>query len=101
MGSVATKFNFFIHNLAQRFSGIPVTDEAILSFSPKAYSMKQDGRIREASIFTYHKRYNPDKYYVSVRIVVFMQIRSSLAKNLNWSFSVLGVNLVKGSEVTF
>ncbi|KAM5138246.1 phosphatidylinositol 4-phosphate 3-kinase C2 domain-containing subunit alpha [Mantella aurantiaca] len=66
LGSVATKFNFFIHNLAQRFSGVPVNDEAILSFSPKTYSMKQDGRIREASIFTYHKRYNPDKYYIYV-----------------------------------
>lgn len=70
LGSVATKFNFFIHNLAQRFSGIPVNDEAILSFSPKAYSMKQDGRIREASIFTYHKRYNPDKYYIYVVRVI-------------------------------
>ncbi|KAG9463955.1 hypothetical protein GDO78_020733, partial [Eleutherodactylus coqui] len=66
LGSVATKFNFFIHNLAQRFSGLPASDDAILSFSPKAYSMKTDGRIREASIFTYHKRYNPDKYYIYV-----------------------------------
>ncbi|KAM3919087.1 phosphatidylinositol 4-phosphate 3-kinase C2 domain-containing subunit alpha [Leptodactylus fuscus] len=66
LGSVATKFNFFIHNLAQRFSGLPANDEAILSFSPKTYSLKQDGRIREASIFTYHKRYNPDKYYIYV-----------------------------------
>nr|DBA17690.1 TPA: hypothetical protein GDO54_003101 [Pyxicephalus adspersus] len=70
LGSVATKFNFFIHNLAQRFSGVPVNDEAILSFSPKTYTMKQDGRIREASIFTYHKRYNPDKYYIYVVRVV-------------------------------
>ncbi|XP_069594558.1 phosphatidylinositol 4-phosphate 3-kinase C2 domain-containing subunit alpha isoform X1 [Ranitomeya imitator] len=66
LGSVATKFNFFIHNLAQRFSGLPANDEALLSFSPKTYSQKQDGRIREASIFTYHKRYNPDKYYIYV-----------------------------------
>lgn len=66
LGSIATKFNFFIHNLAQRFSGLPASDEAILSFSPKTYSLKQDGRIREASIFTYHKRYNPDKYYIYV-----------------------------------
>ncbi|KAJ7344416.1 hypothetical protein JRQ81_000366 [Phrynocephalus forsythii] len=36
LGSVATKFNFFIHNLAQlRFSGLPSNDEPILSFSPK------------------------------------------------------------------
>ncbi|KAM9302106.1 phosphatidylinositol 4-phosphate 3-kinase C2 domain-containing subunit alpha [Gastrophryne carolinensis] len=70
LGSVATKFNFFIHNLAQRFSGVPASDEAILSFSPKAYTLKQDGRIREASIFTYHKRYNPDKYYIYVVRVI-------------------------------
>uniref|UniRef100_A0A8D0CEN7 Phosphatidylinositol 4-phosphate 3-kinase C2 domain-containing subunit alpha n=1 Tax=Salvator merianae TaxID=96440 RepID=A0A8D0CEN7_SALMN len=67
LGSVATKFNFFIHNLAQlRFSGLPSNDEPILSFSPKTYSLKQDGRIKEVSVFTYHKRYNPDKYYIYV-----------------------------------
>ncbi|MEE6499476.1 hypothetical protein FKM82_003460 [Ascaphus truei] len=66
LGSVATKFNFFIHNLAQRFSGLPSNDEVTLSLSPKTYSLKQDGRIREASVFTYHKRYNPDKYYIYV-----------------------------------
>ncbi|KAG8438439.1 hypothetical protein GDO86_008934, partial [Hymenochirus boettgeri] len=70
LGSVATKFNFFIHNLAQRFSGLPSNDEAILSFSPKTYSLKQDGRIKDASVFTYHKRYNPDKYYIYVVRVV-------------------------------
>ncbi|XP_036399265.1 phosphatidylinositol 4-phosphate 3-kinase C2 domain-containing subunit alpha-like [Megalops cyprinoides] len=67
LGSVATKFNFFIHNLAQlRFSGLPSNDEPILSFSPKTYTLKQDGRIREASVFTYQKRYNPDKHYTYV-----------------------------------
>lgn len=67
MGSIATKFNFFIHNLAQlRFSGLPSNDEPILSFSPKTYSFRQDGRIKEASVFTYHKKYNPDKHYVSL-----------------------------------
>ncbi|KAJ8271475.1 hypothetical protein COCON_G00103340 [Conger conger] len=67
LGSVATKFNFFIHNLAQmRFSGLPSNDEPILSFSPKTYSLKQDGRLRDASIFTFQKRYNPDKHYTYV-----------------------------------
>ncbi|KAJ8340010.1 hypothetical protein SKAU_G00346430 [Synaphobranchus kaupii] len=67
LGSVATKFNFFIHNLAQlRFSGLPSNDEPILSFSPKTYTLKQDGRIRDASIFTFQKRYNPDKHYTYV-----------------------------------
>lgn len=66
LGSVATKFNFFIHNLAQlRFSGLPSNDEPILSFSAKTYSLKQDGRIKQVSVFTYQKRYNPDKHYVS------------------------------------
>ncbi|KAM4619533.1 phosphatidylinositol 4-phosphate 3-kinase C2 domain-containing subunit alpha [Polymixia lowei] len=67
LGSVATKFNFFIHNLAQlRFSGLPANDEPILSFSPRTYSLKQDGRIRHASIFSFQKRYNPDKHYTYV-----------------------------------
>lgn len=67
LGSIATKFNFFIHNLAQlRFSGLPSNDEPILSFSPKTYSFKQDGRIKEVSVFTYHKKYNPDKHYIYV-----------------------------------
>ncbi|XP_037755640.1 phosphatidylinositol 4-phosphate 3-kinase C2 domain-containing subunit alpha [Chelonia mydas] len=67
LGSVATKFNFFIHNLAQlRFSGLPSNDEPILSFSPKTYSLRQDGRIKEVSVFTYQKRYNPDKHYIYV-----------------------------------
>ncbi|ELW70763.1 Phosphatidylinositol-4-phosphate 3-kinase C2 domain-containing subunit alpha [Tupaia chinensis] len=66
LGSIATKFNFFIHNLAQlRFSGLPSNDEPILSFSPKTYSFRQDGRIKEVSVFTYHKKYNPDKHYVT------------------------------------
>ncbi|XP_037539021.1 phosphatidylinositol 4-phosphate 3-kinase C2 domain-containing subunit alpha [Nematolebias whitei] len=67
LGSIATKFNFFIHNLAQlRFSGLPANDEPILSFSPKTYTMKQDGRIVHASIFSFQKRYNPEKHYTYV-----------------------------------
>ncbi|XP_072905493.1 phosphatidylinositol 4-phosphate 3-kinase C2 domain-containing subunit alpha isoform X1 [Hemitrygon akajei] len=67
LGSMATKFNFLIHNLAQlRFSGLPSNEQAILSFSPKTYSLKQDGRIKGVTIYTYQKRYNPDKYYIYV-----------------------------------
>lgn len=67
LGSMATKFNFFIHNLAQlRFSGLPASDEPILSFSPKTSTLKQDGRILHAAIFSFQKRYNPDKHYVSL-----------------------------------
>ncbi|KAH0502867.1 Phosphatidylinositol 4-phosphate 3-kinase C2 domain-containing subunit alpha [Microtus ochrogaster] len=72
LGSIATKFNFFIHNLAQlRFSGLPSNDEPILSFSPKTYSFRQDGRIKEASVFTYHKKYNPDKHYCDLVCTFF------------------------------
>lgn len=67
LGSVATKFNFFIHNLAQlRFSGLPSNDEPILSFAPRTYTIKQDGKIRDASVFSFQKRYNPDKHYTYV-----------------------------------
>ncbi|XP_078537168.1 phosphatidylinositol 4-phosphate 3-kinase C2 domain-containing subunit alpha [Lissotriton helveticus] len=71
LGSMATKFNFFIHNLAQmRSSGPHSNNEPIFSFSPKTYSLKQDGRIREVSVFTYQKRYSPDKHYVYVLTVL-------------------------------
>lgn len=49
-----------------RFSGLPSNDEPILSFSPKTYSFRQDGQIKEVSVFTYHKKYNPDKHYIYV-----------------------------------
>ncbi|TRY58286.1 hypothetical protein DNTS_031053 [Danionella cerebrum] len=71
LGSVATKFNFFIHNLAQlRFSGLPSNDEPILSFAPRTYTLKQDGKIRDASVFSFQKRYNPDKHYTYVIRIV-------------------------------
>lgn len=82
LGSVATKFNFFIHNLAQlRFSGLPANDEPILSFSPKTYTLKQEGRIVHASIFSFQKRYNPDKHYVSPSVL-----------RLSWRFLCLCLN---------
>uniref|UniRef100_A0A2K5JVD8 Uncharacterized protein n=1 Tax=Colobus angolensis palliatus TaxID=336983 RepID=A0A2K5JVD8_COLAP len=75
LGSIATKFNFFIHNLAQlRFSGLPSNDEPILSFSPKTYSFRQDGRIKEVSVFTYHKKYNPDKHYYILKKCISKEI---------------------------
>ncbi|KAJ8252728.1 hypothetical protein COCON_G00220400 [Conger conger] len=67
LGSVATKFNFFIHNLAQmRFSSLPPSEEPLLSFSPKIHTLKQDGRIRDASVYTFQKRYSPEKHYTYV-----------------------------------
>ncbi|XP_074660080.1 phosphatidylinositol 4-phosphate 3-kinase C2 domain-containing subunit alpha-like [Tubulanus polymorphus] len=63
--SISTQINFFIHNLAQmRFSN---HDEgALLSYCPKVYSVHSDGKIKQAAIFGYQKRYNPDKYYIYI-----------------------------------
>ncbi|XP_061688315.1 phosphatidylinositol 4-phosphate 3-kinase C2 domain-containing subunit beta isoform X2 [Syngnathoides biaculeatus] len=45
LGSVATKLNFFIHNLAQmKFAG--AEDAPTLSFAPRVRSAKSDGAIR-------------------------------------------------------
>ncbi|XP_071954841.1 phosphatidylinositol 4-phosphate 3-kinase C2 domain-containing subunit beta-like [Antedon mediterranea] len=64
LGSKATQFNFFVHNLAQlRFSSVS-PDE--LSFAPKKYSLATDGRISNASIFGIQKRYDSEKYYVYI-----------------------------------
>lgn len=95
LGSVATKFNFFIHNLAQlRFSGLPANDEPILSFSPKTYTMKQEGRILHASIFSFQKRYNPDKHYVSFSVSWLSLLHHIFECKLYWhmiSFLVVSV----------
>ncbi|KAM3935340.1 phosphatidylinositol 4-phosphate 3-kinase C2 domain-containing subunit beta [Leptodactylus fuscus] len=69
LGSVATKLNFFIHNLAQlKFSG---SDERLtLSFAPRTHTMKADGRIRDVFVTRYKKIFNPNKGYVYVIKVV-------------------------------
>ncbi|XP_075052185.1 phosphatidylinositol 4-phosphate 3-kinase C2 domain-containing subunit beta [Mixophyes fleayi] len=69
LGSVATKLNFFIHNLAQmKFSG---SDERLaLSFAPKTHTMKMNGRICDVFLTRYKKIFNPNKGYVYVIKVV-------------------------------
>ncbi|CAB1354049.1 unnamed protein product [Coregonus sp. 'balchen'] len=45
LGSVATKLNFFIHNLAQmKFASSE--ERPVLSFAPRVYTLKTDGLIR-------------------------------------------------------
>ncbi|XP_050713175.1 phosphatidylinositol 4-phosphate 3-kinase C2 domain-containing subunit beta-like isoform X2 [Eriocheir sinensis] len=61
-----TQVNFFIHNLAQlRFSG-DHSDDLLLSFIPRTYTAQQDGKITRVSLYSYQKRYNPNKYYVYI-----------------------------------
>ncbi|XP_045593845.1 phosphatidylinositol 4-phosphate 3-kinase C2 domain-containing subunit alpha isoform X2 [Procambarus clarkii] len=60
-----TQVNFFIHNLAQlRFSGDHSDD--LLSFIPRTYTLSQDGKIHMVRLYSYQKRYNPNKYYVYI-----------------------------------
>ncbi|MEQ2213190.1 hypothetical protein XENOCAPTIV_010964, partial [Xenoophorus captivus] len=96
LGSIATKFNFFIHNLAQlRFSGLPANDEPILSFSPKTYTMKQDGHIVHASIFSFQKRYNPDKHYVSPTNLVYSNYSKETLSLRELQLSVLSAESLR------
>ncbi|XP_063308373.1 phosphatidylinositol 4-phosphate 3-kinase C2 domain-containing subunit beta [Pelobates fuscus] len=69
LGSVATKLNFFIHNLAQlKFSS---SDERFaLSFAPKTYTIKTDGKICDVFLTRYKKIFTPNKGYVFVIKVV-------------------------------
>ncbi|XP_067863751.1 phosphatidylinositol 4-phosphate 3-kinase C2 domain-containing subunit beta [Heptranchias perlo] len=65
LGSVATKLNFFLHNLAQmKFAG--TDDRPTLSYAPKTYTMKTDGKIKEVFVCRHQKIFNPNKGYTYV-----------------------------------
>eukprot|EP00061_Rhincodon_typus_P016402 g44598.t1 len=65
LGSVATKLNFFLHNLAQmKFSG--VDDHPTLSYAPKTYTIKTDGKIKKVFVCRHQKIFNPNKGYAYV-----------------------------------
>jgi len=38
----------------------------LLSFIPKTYSLKSDGRIEAVQVFGIQKRYRPEKHYVFI-----------------------------------
>lgn len=65
LGSVATKLNFFIHNLAQmKFTGSD--DRLTLSFAPRTHTLKSSGRISDVFLCRHEKIFHPNKGYVSV-----------------------------------
>ncbi|RMB99230.1 hypothetical protein DUI87_23963 [Hirundo rustica rustica] len=65
LGSVATKLNFFIHNLAQmKFAGSEA--RPALSFAPRAHSLKTSGRIRDVFLCRHERVFNPSKGYTYV-----------------------------------
>lgn len=64
LGSVATKLNFFIHNLAQmKFTGSDA--RPTLSFAPRTHTLKTSGRIRDVFLCRHERVFNPSKGYVS------------------------------------
>uniref|UniRef100_A0A452T7B6 Phosphatidylinositol-4-phosphate 3-kinase catalytic subunit type 2 beta n=1 Tax=Ursus maritimus TaxID=29073 RepID=A0A452T7B6_URSMA len=65
LGSVATKLNFFIHNLAQmKFTGSD--DRLTLSFAPRTHTLKSSGRISDVFLCRHEKIFHPNKGYVYV-----------------------------------
>lgn len=64
LGSVATKLNFFIHNLAQmKFTGSDA--RPTLSFAPRTHTIKTSGRICDVFLCRHERVFNPSKGYVS------------------------------------
>ena len=67
LGSVATKLNFFIHNLAQmKFASSE--DRPTLSFAPRVHTAKSDGLIRNLYICRHIRTASSSKGYVSPHV---------------------------------
>uniref|UniRef100_A0A672V545 Phosphatidylinositol-4-phosphate 3-kinase catalytic subunit type 2 beta n=1 Tax=Strigops habroptila TaxID=2489341 RepID=A0A672V545_STRHB len=65
LGSVATKLNFFIHNLAQmKFTGSDA--RPTLSFAPRTHTIKTSSRIRDVFLCRHERVFNPSKGYTYV-----------------------------------
>ncbi|MEJ1270063.1 phosphatidylinositol-4-phosphate 3-kinase catalytic subunit type 2 beta [Cricetulus griseus] len=65
LGSVATKLNFFIHNLAQmKFTGSD--DRLTLSFAPRTHTLKSSGHITDVFLCRREKVFHPSKGYIYV-----------------------------------
>uniref|UniRef100_A0A3Q3WXX0 Uncharacterized protein n=1 Tax=Mola mola TaxID=94237 RepID=A0A3Q3WXX0_MOLML len=65
LGSVATKLNFFIHNLTQmKFSSSD--DRPTLSFAPRVHTARSDDLIRNLYVCRHIRTANPSKGYAFV-----------------------------------
>ncbi|XP_010578260.1 PREDICTED: phosphatidylinositol 4-phosphate 3-kinase C2 domain-containing subunit beta [Haliaeetus leucocephalus] len=65
LGSVATKLNFFIHNLAQmKFTGSDA--RPTLSFAPRTHTIKTSGRIHDVFLCRHERVFNPSKGYTYI-----------------------------------
>ncbi|XP_045154121.1 phosphatidylinositol 4-phosphate 3-kinase C2 domain-containing subunit beta [Echinops telfairi] len=83
LGSVATKLNFFIHNLAQmKFTGSD--DRLTLSFAPRTHTLKSSSRIHDVFLCRHEKVFHPNKGYVYV--VKVMREKSQEATYIQRTF---------------
>ncbi|ETE71818.1 Phosphatidylinositol-4-phosphate 3-kinase C2 domain-containing subunit beta, partial [Ophiophagus hannah] len=65
LGSVATKLNFFIHNLAQmKFT--TSDSRPTLSFAPRVHTIKTSSRIVDIFLCRHEKVFNPSKGYIYI-----------------------------------
>nr|XP_056701617.1 phosphatidylinositol 4-phosphate 3-kinase C2 domain-containing subunit beta [Euleptes europaea] len=65
LGSVATKLNFFIHNLAQmKFTASD--SRPTLSFAPRVHTIKTSSRIVDVFLWRHEKVFNPSKGYIYI-----------------------------------
>uniref|UniRef100_A0ACB8F584 Phosphatidylinositol 4-phosphate 3-kinase C2 domain-containing subunit beta n=1 Tax=Sphaerodactylus townsendi TaxID=933632 RepID=A0ACB8F584_9SAUR len=65
LGSVATKLNFFIHNLAQmKFTASD--SQPTLSFAPRVHTIKTSSRIVDVFLWRHEKVFNPSKGYIYI-----------------------------------
>ncbi|XP_026532632.1 phosphatidylinositol 4-phosphate 3-kinase C2 domain-containing subunit beta isoform X1 [Notechis scutatus] len=65
LGSVATKLNFFIHNLAQmKFT--TSDSRPMLTFAPRVHTIKTSGRIVDIFLCRHEKVFNPSKGYIYI-----------------------------------
>ncbi|XP_003220456.2 phosphatidylinositol 4-phosphate 3-kinase C2 domain-containing subunit beta isoform X1 [Anolis carolinensis] len=65
LGSVATKLNFFIHNLAQmKFTASDT--RPTLTFAPRVHTIKTSSRILDVYLCRHEKIFNPSKGYIYI-----------------------------------
>lgn len=69
---MATKLNFFIHNLAQmKFTSSE--DRPTLSFAPRVHTARSDGVIKNLYICRHMRTANTSKGYVSTTLLPWQQ----------------------------
>lgn len=71
LNSRSTQLNFFIHNLAQLRFTTDSSNQLLLSFIPKTFSLKADGRIESLDVVGCFKFYQQEEkqYYYQVKVI--------------------------------